>query len=135
MTLGTKRECPACKNKFYDLGKTPAICPKCQFSYDPNAVKPAATLKKQPAPKKKPSILDDEDDLDLSEFNDDTDGGVPELEELDDMDDDLDSLGEVDDRDDDRVNSDDVDDDLLLNEMGNVNPLVDSPDEEEDDER
>ncbi len=27
--LGTKRVCVSCGTRFYDLGKTPAICPKC----------------------------------------------------------------------------------------------------------
>lgn len=27
--LGTKRLCPHCGAKFYDLGKSPIICPKC----------------------------------------------------------------------------------------------------------
>ena len=28
--LGTKRICVNCAAKFYDLGKVPAICPKCE---------------------------------------------------------------------------------------------------------
>ena len=27
--LGTKRHCGSCGAKFYDLGKTPILCPKC----------------------------------------------------------------------------------------------------------
>ncbi|WP_431283682.1 TIGR02300 family protein [Humitalea sp. 24SJ18S-53] len=27
--LGLKRTCVACSTKFYDMAKTPAICPKC----------------------------------------------------------------------------------------------------------
>src|SRR5579875_3721473 len=27
--LGTKRVCVACGARFYDLGKTPPVCPKC----------------------------------------------------------------------------------------------------------
>ena len=27
--LGSKHECNACGAKFYDFGKTEAICPKC----------------------------------------------------------------------------------------------------------
>ena len=27
--LGTKRVCVACSARFYDLGKSPALCPKC----------------------------------------------------------------------------------------------------------
>ena len=27
--LGNKRVCVSCGTKFYDLGRTPAVCPKC----------------------------------------------------------------------------------------------------------
>jgi len=29
LKLGTKHECYSCGTKFYDLGKSEAICPKC----------------------------------------------------------------------------------------------------------
>ncbi|MBC7101759.1 MAG: TIGR02300 family protein, partial [Parvibaculum sp.] len=28
--LGTKRDCPSCGAKFYDLNKNPVVCPKCK---------------------------------------------------------------------------------------------------------
>ncbi|MBL8551628.1 MAG: TIGR02300 family protein [Hyphomonadaceae bacterium] len=34
--LGEKQVCPSCGAKFYDLGRRPAICPKCQTSFDPS---------------------------------------------------------------------------------------------------
>jgi uncharacterized protein (TIGR02300 family) len=34
--LGTKQVCPNCQAKFYDLGKRPAHCPKCQNEFDPD---------------------------------------------------------------------------------------------------
>lgn len=34
--LGEKQLCPSCASKFYDLGKRPAICPKCQTAFDPS---------------------------------------------------------------------------------------------------
>jgi uncharacterized protein (TIGR02300 family) len=33
--LGAKQICPNCQSKFYDLGKRPAVCPKCGTSFDP----------------------------------------------------------------------------------------------------
>jgi uncharacterized protein (TIGR02300 family) len=36
--LGTKRVCPSCNARFYDLQKRPIECPKCQFSFDPEAL-------------------------------------------------------------------------------------------------
>lgn len=33
--LGAKQLCPACASKFYDLGRRPAVCPKCGEQFDP----------------------------------------------------------------------------------------------------
>lgn len=33
--LGAKQICPSCQTKFYDLGRRPAVCPKCGASFDP----------------------------------------------------------------------------------------------------
>jgi uncharacterized protein (TIGR02300 family) len=33
--LGAKQICPTCTSKFYDLGRRPAICPKCGTQFDP----------------------------------------------------------------------------------------------------
>ncbi len=32
--LGTKRQCPSCGAKYYDLNRTPITCPKCQHLFD-----------------------------------------------------------------------------------------------------
>jgi len=36
--LGTKRVCPSCSARFYDLQKRPIECPKCAFSVEPEAL-------------------------------------------------------------------------------------------------
>src|SRR6185437_1553606 len=36
--LGLKRVCPQCAARFYDLQKRPIECPKCQFSFEPEAM-------------------------------------------------------------------------------------------------
>ena len=46
--LGTKRACPSCGAKFYDLGRRPARCPKCETEFDPELEDPR--LKAAPAP-------------------------------------------------------------------------------------
>ncbi len=33
--LGTKRVCPSCAARFYDLQKRPIECPKCSFAFEP----------------------------------------------------------------------------------------------------
>ncbi|MGB0906774.1 MAG: FYDLN acid domain-containing protein [Maricaulaceae bacterium] len=40
--LGTKRFCPECSAKFYDLARVPATCPECQHSFDPEELLAAA---------------------------------------------------------------------------------------------
>lgn len=38
--LGTKQVCPNCAAKFYDLGRRPAQCPKCEHTFDPETDDP-----------------------------------------------------------------------------------------------
>ena len=33
---GIKRVCPSCSIKYYDFNKSPIICPKCEFAFDPD---------------------------------------------------------------------------------------------------
>ena len=35
---GTKRVCQSCSAKFYDLMRSPIICPRCDTVFDPEAV-------------------------------------------------------------------------------------------------
>ena len=70
--LGTKRTCPSCAAKFYDLGRRPARCPKCETEFDPELEDPRLKAKapepeEEEAPKKQPDTSDgdgygDEDD-------------------------------------------------------------------------
>lgn len=57
-TLGTKRVCPSCAARFYDLGRSPIICSACQAVYP---VAPPATSRRSPrqAPveEKKPEVV------------------------------------------------------------------------------
>src|SRR3954464_9051336 len=72
--LGTKRACPSCNARFYDLTKRPIECPKCGFSYEPEAlfkqrrsrvVEPAASV--VPAAESEDEEEDDEDEDNESE--------------------------------------------------------------------
>jgi len=36
--LGTKRVCPSCGARFYDLQKRPVECPKCAFAFEPEVL-------------------------------------------------------------------------------------------------
>ncbi len=53
---GTKRICPSCGTRYYDLLRDPVICPKCTTPYDPEAflrsrrTRPAAPVEKELEP-------------------------------------------------------------------------------------
>ena len=42
--LGTKRTCPSCEAKFYDLTRSPATCPMCQNGFDPEELLAGAAV-------------------------------------------------------------------------------------------
>ena len=50
---GMKRICPNCGSKYYDLNRSPILCPKCGANFDP-----VAAMKARPA-----AVADEEDDL------------------------------------------------------------------------
>ena len=53
---GTKRICPSCGTRYYDLLREPVICPKCSTPYDPEAflksrrARPIAPVEKELEP-------------------------------------------------------------------------------------
>ncbi len=101
--LGTKRTCPSCSSRFYDLNKTPIVCPKCGQNFMAEALLPSkadgpvAKAKAVPKPVEKveEDELDESDTLvsleDLDDGADDVDddetAGIEDVE-LDDDDDD-----------------------------------------------
>src|ERR1700674_1755867 len=67
---GTKRICPSCGARYYDLLRDPIVCPKCSTAFDPEAllrarrVRPAAPVEKAI----EPVVADDVDpDLETAE--------------------------------------------------------------------
>src|ERR1700739_3481909 len=53
---GSKRICPSCGTRYYDLLREPVVCPKCGTPYDPEAflkarrTRPAAPVEKELEP-------------------------------------------------------------------------------------
>ncbi|MDB5368645.1 MAG: hypothetical protein JWP20_203 [Roseomonas sp.] len=94
--LGVKRTCVACGAKFYDLGKQPAVCPKC--GTDQPAEQPRArrvALPPEEKVKKRPPVADtDTDDVEVEDA--DADETLEDAEELDDAEDDIEVEVEVD---------------------------------------
>lgn len=70
--LGTKRACPSCNARFYDLEKRPIECPKCGFSYEPEAL--FKQRRRQPEPAgviRAQDTEDEEEDEDEAESEED----------------------------------------------------------------
>ena len=68
---GTKRICPNCNARFYDMRHQPIVCPKCTTTFDPEALvkkrrgRPPAAAEVKPLPL--PPELDETLDLELAE--------------------------------------------------------------------
>ncbi|KXV74515.1 hypothetical protein AD953_11335 [Acetobacter malorum] len=88
--LGTKRVCVSCGARFYDLHRSPAVCPKCgteqpelvsRLRRSSDSLTPHADT---PAPAKK-----EDEDIDIdSDADTDTDDVMEDTSDLDDDDDD-----------------------------------------------
>ena len=85
---GTKRVCQACGNKFYDLLRSPIVCPSCGVEFDPEAllrsrrsarpavVKEEPKKKAAPPPKEADDKIEEAFDADLEdeELDEETSG-------------------------------------------------------------
>ena len=121
--LGRKRRCASCGIKFYDLTKTPAVCPACGTEFDPEVLlksrRGRATAKVDEArkPTKEEAVNDDdivektendefenddgvlasENDLISISADDDEETGSSDVELIDVLEDDLDDTPSSDD--------------------------------------
>lgn len=64
--LGTKRTCPSCAARFYDLLKNPVVCPKCGANFVPASVLPSKGDMPVMAPAPKPREIET-DDLEVAD--------------------------------------------------------------------
>src|SRR3974390_134725 len=64
--LGTKRICPSCGARFYDLQKRPIECPKCAFSFEPEALY-KQRRPRQPEPQPVAQVHEREEDEEVEE--------------------------------------------------------------------
>ena len=66
--LGTKRQCPSCSSRFYDLNKRPISCPKCQYAFEPEVLlksrKPRAAEKPKEAAPAVVEVEEEEEEVD-----------------------------------------------------------------------
>lgn len=95
--LGTKRVCVACATRFFDLAKTPAMCPKC------NTEQPAEPPRMRRSPS---SMLDEKrrakpvpvpglEDADVEVETAEEEGEEDVLEDTSDLEDGADAIVEV----------------------------------------
>ena len=79
--LGQKQICPNCTAKFYDLGRRPAVCPKCDTSFDPEEAlrtrRVRARVPDYEAEEEKPKVVEEEDTEGFEEEADET----PEIDD------------------------------------------------------
>ena len=77
-SLGTKRHCQSCGKNFYDLEKSPIVCPLCATVFDPEVLLKSSRAKvatQAPVKEMDASAAKDDDDLDVEDddINDDDD--------------------------------------------------------------
>ena len=108
--LGTKRTCASCAARFYDLGKTPLVCPKCHSEFSVNDAPARRRSRPAPTPTAEPkekvaavaveiatTVDADADDEkieeELAEIDDESDDDV--IEDTSDLGEDDDDMAEV----------------------------------------
>ena len=71
---GKKRTCQSCGTKYYDLNKTPMICPSCGVEFDPDLLlktKKGKSLSSKIISNNEKELTDDISDLDDIDSNSD----------------------------------------------------------------
>ena len=135
--LGTKRTCPNCATRFYDLLKDPITCPKCATSFVAMSILPSKADYPGTVPPPAPKPHD-------ADASDDAESGEVELISLDEAeaeekaDDETAGIEDVDLGEDASDTADDDEDDTFLVEEeddGNMDDLVEGGGKEEDEER
>ncbi len=85
--LGLKRTCVSCGAKFYDMGKQPAVCPKCGTEQPAEQPRPRRSANIVPDEKlKKRAVAATEADGDDVELEDVEADAVEDADELEDED-------------------------------------------------
>ncbi|MFC5344038.1 TIGR02300 family protein [Brevundimonas staleyi] len=81
--LGAKQVCPNCQAKFYDLGRRPAHCPKCDTEFDPEEAIKLRSRRGRPGGYASDEAEDQVDDrkVDGDEDEEDDTAATPEIDE------------------------------------------------------
>ena len=96
--LGTKRTCPSCGVRFYDLNKTPIICPKCAAAFVAEPLLPSKADGPVRSKPSKPAVAKDDEDEDIDIQKDATLVSLEDIEDddIDDEDDEAAAIKDVD---------------------------------------
>jgi uncharacterized protein (TIGR02300 family) len=91
--LGQKRICVSCSTRFYDLSKSPAVCPKCgtEQPVEQPRLRRGGNVAELRKPKKAAAVEDADPDVEVEAADDEAEDGV--LEDTSDLDDDADAIG------------------------------------------
>ncbi|MFZ5914661.1 MAG: TIGR02300 family protein [Pseudomonadota bacterium] len=120
---GTKRQCPACGARFYDLGNAdPVVCIKCSHSFAPEVLlKPRRGRPDDKIAESAKASVPDDDEEELEDSDLDT-VSLDDLEsDVEDEDADVDGIGDL------------PDVDLNIDEDGDDSTLLDTDEEEDED--
>lgn len=148
-SLGTKRICPACGAKFYDLQKKDLVCPKCEHEFAAEVdVKRAQT---SVIPEREEKVMKEEKDtsqtidnttedtlegVDLGRFEEvDHLDAMEDVEEIDNDDSEITHTKDFDEED--HTSDDDADDEMIIEELEvkEGNSLMDNVDDKSDQEK
>ena len=91
--VGTKRVCVSCSTRFYDLLKTPAVCPKCgteQPAEQPRARRAGGNVAEDKRAKKLPVPGLEDAEVEVEAADEEAEEDV--LEDTSDLDDDADAI-------------------------------------------
>ena len=86
--LGTKRSCPSCQTRFYDLGKNEIVCPSCGVTFVPEQLLPSKAdqavsrprVVAEPAPAPEPEA--EPDAIKADDVGETGDGDIAEVEDV-----------------------------------------------------
>lgn len=122
---GTKRQCPACGGRFYDLGKAdPVVCIKCEHAFEPEVLlKPRRGRPDDKAVEVvKAVVLDDTEEEDLEADLDTV--SLEDLEEVEVEDDETAAIADI--------PGLEVEDDLDIGADGDDDTLLETVDDDDD---
>ena len=87
--LGTKRSCPSCQTRFYDLGKDPIVCPNCAATFVAEQLLPSKAdhtgSKSRAAAAPVEPIAEPEIEVDDIKVDKDIDAGDDEIADVEDV--------------------------------------------------